>query len=73
MEEGGEPEGAGNSSADSFYLESRRMGCLIRQYIERWRDIVLEDQQLSEIESTESVLKYFALADPTAILSYYDP
>ena len=49
------------------------MGCLIRQYIERWRDIVLEDQQLSEIESTESVLKYFALADPTAILSYYDP
>ena len=71
MEEGGEPEGAGNFSADSFYLESRRNGLFDRAIY--WRDMVLEDQQLSEIESTESVLKYFALADPTAILSYYDP
>ena len=45
------------------------MGCLIGQYIERWRDMVLEDQQLSEFESTENVLKYFALATPTAMMS----
>lgn len=45
------------------------MGCLIGQYIERWRDIVLEDQ-LSEIERTENALKYCCTSKIYAMMSY---